>query len=290
MGGKVLSINKVTVVGSGLMGRQISMVFVLAGYKTALYDIDHSKLTEAKEELERLMSRRSEKGQLTKEVVKEAFNRLILTTRLEEAMEDSDYVIEAIVEKVEVKRELFKQLDTLASEHTIFATNSSTIVSSELAHVTNRPDKVCNLHFFNPALVMELVEVVKGSHTSEETVKTSLNLVNSIGKIPITISKEISGFVVNRILMAIFNEALYLYENGYASFEEIDIACKKGLNHPIGPFELLDLTGIDLNYHIKQFLYAESGDEKDKPQKSLETLYKNNHLGRKTKQGFYKYD
>lgn len=285
-----MKINKVTVIGAGLMGRQISMVFALAGYQTALYDIDQSKLDEAKEELTRLMNRRIEKKQLMKESVNDAFDRLLMSTNLEVSMAQSDYVVEAIVEKLEVKRELFKKLDLLAGEHTILATNSSTIVSSQLADVTSRPENVCNLHFFNPALVMDLVEVVKGPHTSTETVNTSLKLVESIGKTPVTITKEISGFVVNRILMAIFDEALYLYENGYASFEDIDIACKKGLNHPIGPFALLDLTGIDLNYHIKQFLYGVSGDEKDKPQKTLETLYKNNQLGRKTRQGFYKYD
>lgn len=283
-------IKNITIIGSGLMGSQIGMVCALAGYNVIVNDIEQKKLDEAKEMLTKLMNRRIEKGRLSKEEVTDAFNRLEFSDDLESAVIEADFVIEAIVEKVEVKQKLFEELDKLAPPHAILASNSSTIVSSKMAKYTSRPEKVCNFHFFNPALVMDLVEVVKGEHTSEETAKVSIELAKSLNKTPIRINKEILGFVTNRILTAIFDEALYLYENGYASLEEIDIACKKGLNHPIGPFELLDLTGIDLNYHIKEYIYSETNDEKDKPAKSLKEKYENKEWGKKTGKGFYKYD
>lgn len=287
---EVTDIKRITVIGSGLMGSQIAMVCALAGYEVTLSDIEQEKLDQAKDSLEKLMDRRVKKARLTEEEVSSAFNKLTFDTNLKNAVKDTDYVIEAIVEKLEVKQSLFNQLDSLAPKHTIFASNSSTIVSSKLADFTQRPDKVCNFHFFNPALVMELVEVVKGEHTSEQTTKVSMELAKSLNKTPIQINKEILGFVTNRILTAIFDEAIYLYENGYASLEEIDIACKKGLNHPIGPFELLDLTGIDLNYHIKQYIYSETLDEKDKPSNTLKEKYENKEWGKKSGVGFYTYD
>lgn len=286
---KLTNINKITVIGSGLMGSQIGMLCALAGYEVTINDISQEQLDEAKSTLIKLMDRRVEKKRLTEEENSSAFHRLHFSTDLQEAVSDADYIIEAIVEKVESKQQLFKRLDELAPRHAILASNSSTIVSSKMAKHTNRPDKVCNFHFFNPALVMDLIEVVKGEHTSEETAQLSMDLAKSLNKTPIRINKEILGFVTNRILTAIFDEALYLYENGYASLEEIDIACKKGLNHPIGPFELLDLTGIDLNYHIKEYIYSETQDEKDRPAKSLKEKYENKEWGKKTGVGFYKY-
>lgn len=287
---ELADIKRITIVGSGLMGSQIAMVCALGGYDVTLSDIKQESLNQAKEMLEKLMNRRIKKARLTEEEVSSAFKRLTFDTDLRNSVKDADYVIEAIVEKLELKQNLFEQLDYLAPDHTIFASNSSTIVSSKLAAFTKRPDKVCNLHFFNPALVMELVEVVKGEHTSEQTTKVSMELAKSLNKTPIQINKEILGFVTNRILTAIFDEAIYLYENGYASLEEIDIACKKGLNHPIGPFELLDLTGIDLNYHIKQYIYSETLDEKDKPSSTLKEKYENKEWGKKSGVGFYTYD
>lgn len=287
---KIEDIQQITVIGSGLMGSQIAMVCALANFKVILNDIDENNLNKAKESLEQLMKRRVEKGRNSEKEVKDAFGRLTFESNLQAAVKQADYVIEAIVEKVDVKQELFKHLDEYAPKHAILATNSSMIVSSKLAFQTNRPEKVCNFHFFNPALIMDLIEVVKGEHTSYETVEISMALAKILNKTPIQINKEILGFVTNRILMSIFDEAIYLYENGYATLEEIDIACKKGLNHPIGPFALLDLTGIDLNYHIKQYIYQETGVEKDKPQKSLQEKYEAGEWGRKSGAGFFKYN
>jgi len=283
-------IRQVSVIGSGAMGSQIAMVSALAGFEVYLQDISEESLKKAEESLRGHLNRRVEKGKLSEEQVEEAFSRLQFVTSLEEAVKSTDFVIEAIVEKLDAKRQLFSEVDQLAPANAIIATNSSTIVSSKIADATNRPDKVCNLHFFNPVLVMELVEVVKGPHTSDETANLAFNFVKEIKKVPILLKKEISGFVANRLLGKLTDEAIYLFENDIASFEEIDIAATKALNHPIGPFALMDLTGIDVNYYINQLQYEESGDEKDKPSKILKEKYEKGEYGRKTGKGFYEYN
>ncbi|WP_191562098.1 3-hydroxyacyl-CoA dehydrogenase family protein [Metabacillus idriensis] len=284
-----MEINKVAVIGAGTMGSQIAMVCSLAGYPVTLQDVSAESLEKAKDFLNMQMEKRIKKGRFTAEEVKSAFQRISFTTSLEELTE-SDLVIEAIVEKLDVKRELFKKLDEMTQPHAILATNSSTIVSSKIADVTRRPDKVCNIHFFNPALVMELVEVVKGPHTSEETAHMSMDFVKKINKLPVLLNKEISGFIANRILGKLMDEAVYLLENGYASHEEIDLVCTKALNHPIGPFALMDLTGIDVNYFVRMQRYEESGDERDKPAKIVQEKVEKGELGRKTGKGFYTYE
>jgi 3-hydroxybutyryl-CoA dehydrogenase len=280
---------QITVIGSGVMGSQIAMVSALAGFEVFLQDISEESLIRAEESLQGHMKNRILKGKLSSQQVEEAFSRLHFVTSLETAVKETDFVIEAIVEKLDAKQQLFAVVDRLAPAHTIIATNSSTIVSSKLADATNRPGKVCNLHFFNPVLVMELVEVVKGPHTSEETAAAAVELVKQMNKTPILLKKEISGFVANRILGKLIDEAVFLLENEIATVEEIDLACTKALNHPIGPFSLLDLTGIDVNYYIRQLIYEETGDESQKPQKIITEKYLNGEYGRKTGKGFYSY-
>ncbi|WP_027415342.1 3-hydroxyacyl-CoA dehydrogenase family protein [Aneurinibacillus terranovensis] len=280
---------KISVIGAGAMGSQIAMVCALAGYHVCLQDVSEESLGKAKQSLEGHMKRRIDKGKLSSEQVDDAFSRLELVTSLEEAVNDTDFVIEAIVEKLEAKRELFAAVDKLAPAHTIIASNSSTIVSSKIADATERPDKVCNMHFFNPALVMELVEVVQGPHTSEETAQLTMELTRSINKTPVLLKKEISGFVANRILGKLMDEAIYLLENGIATPEEIDLACTKALNHPIGPFALIDLTGIDVHYYVRMQRYEETGESSAKPSKTVTELFEKGELGRKTGKGFYTY-
>jgi 3-hydroxybutyryl-CoA dehydrogenase len=284
-----MTINKVAVIGAGTMGSQIAMVCSLAGYPVTLQDVSAESLKKAKKFLDMQMEKRVKKGRFTAEEVESVFQKISFTSSLEE-LKESDLVIEAIVEKLDVKRELFKKLDEITPKHAILATNSSTIVSSKIADATARPDKVCNIHFFNPALVMELVEVVKGPHTSEETARISMDFVKKINKLPVLLNKEISGFIANRILGKLMDEAVYLLENGYASAEEIDLVCTKALNHPIGPFALMDLTGIDVNYFVRMQRYEESGDERDKPAKIVREKVEKGELGRKTGKGFYTYD
>jgi len=198
-------------------------------------------------------------------------------------------VIEAVIEKLDLKRKIFADLDRICPEHAILATNSSYIVSSKIAGVTKRPEKVCNMHFFNPALVMKLVEVVKGPHVSDETVEAVVDVCKKMGKIPVVLQKEIYGFLVNRIVSAIKNEALYIYDMGVATPEDIDTAVVHALGHPMGPFRLLDLTGIDLTYYISMERYQETGDPKYKPSPIIVEKFIKKEWGRKTGKGFYDY-
>jgi 3-hydroxybutyryl-CoA dehydrogenase len=284
------NINKILVVGAGAMGSQIGMVCAVSGYEVAVQDIDSSMLDKAKEQLRGRMSRNVEKGRMSEKEVEEAFGRMTFIEDLEGPASEADFVIEAAIEKLDVKRELFAKLDEAAPEHAILATNSSTIVGSRVADATNRPDKVCNMHFFNPALIMKCVEVVRGPETSDATVDTTVELTRRIGKAPVVLEKEISGFVANRILHALRDEAINLYEGGYASFEDIDVACKTALGHPMGPFELMDLTGIDISYYVRQARYEETGNPSDKPRKSIAEKFERGELGRKTGKGWYEYD
>jgi 3-hydroxybutyryl-CoA dehydrogenase len=279
-----------TVCGSGAMGSQIALVGALAGHRVTLFDIDAHRLDAAVVELRGHMDRRVAKSRNTAEEADAAFDRLHTTSVLEDAAAGADFMIEAIVENLDAKRDLFERFSRLAPAHAVLATNSSSIVSSQLADATVDPSRVCNMHFFNPALVMELVEVVQGEHTSDDTVARALSLAEEMGKHPVLIAREIFGFVVNRILTAIFDEALSLHEAGIASPEDIDTAVRKGLGHPIGPFALLDLTGIDVNHQIKTLQAEESGDPADGPAESLTRLYEAGHLGRKTGQGFFSYE
>ena len=282
-------IKHVAVVGSGAMGSQIAMVSALAGYPVTLQDINPESLEKAQDVLKEQMDKRVAKGRYTQEEVDIAFGRLSFTANMED-LSDADLVIEAIVEKLDAKRELFSALDKIVADGTILATNSSTIVSSKIADVVSRPQNVCNIHFFNPVLVMEMVEVVKGPHTSDETAEKIMSFVKSINKTPVLLQKEISGFIANRILGKLMDEAVFLYENGYATHEEIDLVCKKALNHPIGPFALMDLTGIDVNYFVRMQRYNESGDEKDRPARIVADKVEKGELGKKTGKGFYEYD
>ncbi|ABL83791.1 MULTISPECIES: 3-hydroxyacyl-CoA dehydrogenase family protein [unclassified Nocardioides] len=282
----------VLVVGAGAMGSQIAMVCALAGHQVCLHDVDPAMLERADRELRDRMARQVEKGRRTADDVTAAFERLRVADSLAAAAAaaDADLVIEAVVERIEVKSELFAELDRLCPPATILASNSSSFVPSRLAAATGRADRVCNLHFFNPALVMACVEVVPGPETSGQTVASCVDLVESLGKVPVVLEKEIPGFVANRILNAVRDEAIRLYEGGYAGVEAIDTACRTALGYPMGPFELMDLTGIDIGYLTKQARYAETGDPADLPSRSVTELVERGHLGRKTGRGWYTYE
>ncbi|MFD1167780.1 MULTISPECIES: 3-hydroxyacyl-CoA dehydrogenase family protein [Bacillaceae] len=285
----VNQVQKVAVLGAGSMGHQISMLCALGGYETYLQDINEKALDKERLTLEKRMNDWVKKGKLTENEKNEAFSNLQLTTDLETAVAEADLVIEAVVEKLDVKREVFSKLDKLVPKHTVLATNSSTIVNSKIADVTSRPDKVINMHFFFPPLVMDCVEVVKSDQTSNETAQLAMDFCESIGKTGVLLEKEIYGFIANRLLFALSKEAMYLYENGYADFKDIDLIAKKALSHPLGPFELADLSGIDVGYYANLQLYEETRDPRDKPAKSIEEKVKQGHLGRKTGKGWYDY-
>ncbi|AZB44010.1 3-hydroxyacyl-CoA dehydrogenase family protein [Bacillus sp. FJAT-42376] len=282
-------IHTIAVIGAGQMGHQIAMLCALGGYKTILQDVNENALKKAQSTLQRLMDKRVQKHKLSEEEAERAFAKLSMTTSLRDAAGEADFIIEAVVEKLEVKKEVFAELDEYAKPHTILATNSSTIMNSYIADSTNRPDKVINMHFFFPALVMDCVEVVTSEQTSEETARLTMEVCETINRTAVLLKKEISGFIANRILGALQREAVYLYENGYADFKDIDTICRKALNHPIGPFELMDLSGIDVGYYVMQQRYAETGDPADKPFSCIEEKVKEGNLGRKTGKGWYDY-
>jgi 3-hydroxybutyryl-CoA dehydrogenase len=278
----------ISVIGAGLMGSQIAFASALAGYNVTLNDIDDQRLTGGFNALLKQVNKYVEKGLLSEKQLQQAVEHISLDSSIENAVAKADLVIEAIVEDVDKKRALFAQLDTLTPAHTIFATNSSMIVSSMLADHTNRASQVCNLHFFNPVLIMGVVEVVQGEHTSDDTAQKAIDYVKQIGKIPLHLQKEIPGFIANRILGKVMEEAIYLLEQGIATVEEIDLACTKALNYPIGPFALMDMTGLDTAYAVQQtkFELEQGGKE---PSPLLKEMLELGKLGRKSGEGFYTY-
>ncbi|MGG4490699.1 3-hydroxyacyl-CoA dehydrogenase family protein [Metabacillus idriensis] len=282
-------IQQISVIGAGQMGHQIAMLSALGGYETILQDVQESALEKAESTLHSIMDKWVKKSKLTEEAKQAAFSRLKFTSSLEQAASHADFIIEAVVEKLDVKRDLFAKLDLLAKPHAILASNSSTIVNSLIASATDREDKVVNMHFFFPPLVMDCVEVVMSEKTSNETAELTMDVCKTINRTAVLLKKEISGFIANRILGALQREAVFLYEEGYASYEDIDIICRKALNHPIGPFELMDLSGIDVGYYVMQQRYAESGDPADKPFACIEQKVRQGDLGRKTGKGWYTY-
>lgn len=287
-----MKIKYVAVIGAGTMGRQIAMQVAIAGFDVKCYcrKAEEEILKKAEDFSKEWFSKNVLKGKMTENDAKDSQNRIVFTTDLNEAVTSADLVIEAVADVLSVKRKVLKQVDELTPEHTIFASNSSYIVSSKFCDVVSHPDKVLNLHFFNPALVMKLVEVVKGPHCSEDTIDTMIKFVESINKVPAVVNKEIYGFIVNRIFSAITKEACYMYDQGVASVEDIDKAVKYGLSHPMGPFELLDMTGIDLEYDVLTEKYRTTGDLSDKPSPSIVERYARGEYGKKTKKGFYNYD
>lgn len=285
----IQDIKNICIVGSGSMGHQIAMLCALGGYKTTIQDVSEASLLKAKSTLVGIMDKWVAKGKISNEAKKLAFDRLLFTTSLQEAAVNADFVIEAVVEKLDVKKKVFAELDEVSPPHAILASNSSTIVNSLIAEATKRSDKVCNMHFFFPPLVMDCVEVVMSEKTSEETAQVTMDLCKQLNRTAVLLRKEIYGFIANRILFALSREAISLYEQGIADFKEIDLVCKKALNHPMGPFELADLSGIDVLYYGLQQLYAETGDPKDKPAACIEEKVKAETLGRKTGKGWYEY-
>lgn len=284
-----MDIENVTVVGAGVMGKQISMLAAISGYKVVLNDVSEAALAKAEAWKESYLAERVSKGKMTEDTANAVRARFQIDGNLETAAKDADLVVEAAIEQLDIKRELFSKLDEITKPCTILATNSSFIVSSKIAGATKRPDKIANLHFFNPALVMKLVEVVMGEHTSEDTAKQLIIFAEKCNKLAILIKKEIDGFIVNRLQRAITEEAFFLVENGYVSPQELDAAAEKGLNYPLGPFRLMDMTGIDISYLSRVRRYEETGDESQKPPRFLEEKYKKGELGKKTGKGWYDY-
>lgn len=280
----------VVVIGAGAMGRQIAMNTVLngraRGYRVLLCDSFAPALESAETWADGYLAGRVEKGRITKEEAGQVRQNLTITSDVDGSAAQADFVIEAIVEDLKVKRELFARISKICRPDAVLSTNSSNIVSSKLADVTEHPERLMNVHYFNPALAMKLVELVRGAHTSDETVAIAKAFAESTGKTAIVLNKEIAGFVVNRINAAVVHEALSLLEQGIATVEDIDTACEKGLNYPMGPFRLMDLTGIDVNYYVRVDRYAESHDPYDAPHPLVVEKFKRGEYGKKTGKGW----
>lgn len=281
---------RVLVVGAGAMGSQIALVAALAGHDVRLADVDADALHRADRQLRERMSQQVAKGRRTADDVAAAFDRLALHADPAAGAEDADLVIEAVVEDLDVKRELFATLGQVCRADTILTSNTSSFVPSRLADAAPHPERFVNLHFFNPALVMRCVEVVRGPDTSDDVAARSVAFVEGLGKQPVVLEKEINGFIANRILNAVRDEAIRLHEAGIASVESIDLACRTALGYPMGPFELMDLTGIDIGYRTKLARHAETNDPADLPSRTVTDLVEAGHLGRKTGRGFYNHD
>ena len=286
---QVDDIRTLCVTGAGQMGAQIAIQAALCGLDVVLHDISAEALDRAIQGNRVHLERRVAKGKMTAEALDATFGRIRTTTDLAAAAAGADFVIEAVVEKLDVKREVFAVLDANAPAHAILATNSSYLGNSRIADTTKRPEQVVNMHFFYPPLVMKLVEVVRGDATSDATMDLTVALTERLGKVPVRVEKEMPGFLVNRILRAITNEAYFLLEEGVATFEDIDTACRLGLNHPMGPFQLSDFSGLDVGYYARRERYEETGDERYKPAPSLERRVERGDLGRKSGRGFYDY-
>ncbi len=282
-------LKRVVVVGAGTMGSQIALQTALSGlYEVGLVDTVAAQLERARAQNRKLLDRSVEKGRLTADKADAAFDRIQPSEHLDNAVREADLVIEAVVEDFEAKKAVFEQLARHARKEAILASNSSTIAISRLADFTGRPERCCNTHFFHPVTVMQLCEVVRGPRTSDETVETAVAFVRSIDRTPVVLKKEIWGFIVNRILFAASEEAMRLLEGGYASAEDIDIAVQKGLNWPMGPFHLLDFSGLDIFYGAMQDRHR-LGDGPEPPE-ILRRLVEEGKLGKKAGRGFFEYD
>jgi len=281
---------KLAVVGAGSMGAQIAQQAALHGIDVSLQDKDPSQVRKAQESNRGHLARRVEKGRLTQDDADAADKRVRVLTDLGEAVGDAEFVIEAVFENLELKRAIFRELDSLAPPGAVLASNSSTMGISEIAGDSQRPERCVNMHFFFPVLVMDLVEIVRGPKTSDATVDRATALAREMGRTAVVLNKEIDGFIVNRILHAATQEAYRLLDAGVASFEDIDTAVEKGLNWPMGPFRLGDFSGLDVTYNARKHMYDVTGDERYRPSSQLEAKVKAGKLGRKTGEGWYRYD
>lgn len=278
---------KICVIGSGTMGNGIVQTFATKGHKVVIKGHRQESLDKAIASLDKGLSKLVEKGKITSED-KDITMSNISTTLSYEDIKDADLVIEAIVEDIKVKETVFKELDEICEAKTILATNTSSLSITEIASFTKRPEKVIGMHFFNPVPVMKLTEIITGQNTSVETFDTVFKIASDIGKVPVRV-EESPGFVVNRILVPMINEAVGILSENVASKEDIDESMKLGANHPIGPLALADLIGLDVCLAIMEVLYNEFSDSKYRPHPLLKKMVRANNLGRKTGKGFYEY-
>ncbi|MEW6669635.1 MAG: 3-hydroxyacyl-CoA dehydrogenase NAD-binding domain-containing protein [Thermodesulfobacteriota bacterium] len=284
-----MEVKKLGVVGAGTMGNGIAQVAAQIGCDVVMRDIEDSFVQRGLSSIDKFLMKSVEKGKI-EEADKEAImGRIKGTTKMAD-LKDVDFVVEAVIENLDLKKQVFKELDELCRPEVILSSNTSSMSITEIAAATKRPDKVCGVHFFNPVPLMKLVEIIRGFATSDATVATATELAKRMGKVTVEVKKDSPGFIVNRCMMPHFIEAIKIVEEGVASIQDVDIAVKNGLNYPMGPFELMDLTGIDIAYFVTEYFYKELNKESKWSAPSLmKTMIRANRLGRKTAGGWYDY-
>jgi 3-hydroxybutyryl-CoA dehydrogenase len=283
-----MQINKVMVIGAGQMGSGIAQVCAQAGYDVLLNDLKEEFVEKGLAGITKNLTRSVTKGRMTDEEKQNVLGRLTATTNIQDA-QNVDIVIEAAVENMDIKTKIFTQLDEITPEHTILATNTSSLPITEIAAATKRPEKVIGMHFMNPVPVMKLVEIIRGLATADEVYKAIEDMTKTLNKVPVEV-EDFPGFVANRILMPMINEAVYTLYEGVSSKEEIDEVMKLGMNHPMGPLTLADFIGLDTCLYIMETLHEGFGDDKYRPCPLLRKYVKAGWLGKKTGRGFYTYE
>ncbi len=280
-------LKKVAIVGSGSMGHGIAEMLAMNGYEVTMVDINDELLQKAKEKIKWSLDKFVEKKRIRKEDADATLARIKTTTSYEEAAKDIDLAIEAVPENMDLKRKVFSTLDSAAPSHAILASNTSTLSITGMGKATKRPDKVAGMHFFNPPIKMALVEVIKGDSTSQETVNTLFELAKKLGKTPIIVRKDVRGFIVNRVLGSVFNEAFWTFQRGEVTREGIDASVKYTGGFPMGWFELADFVGLDIAYEVGKILYEAYGERFKPCEEIIGQLIKDRKFGQKTGTGFY---